>query len=74
MKAWSFQEDYIVCKFCEKHEYLFVEEAFLDEIINKLEAEGYPSRSRSAVKKRVYDCIGLLWGRDMMLVANRVWA
>lgn len=70
MKAWSFQEDYIVCKFCEKHKYPFVEEVFLDEIINKLEAEGYPSRSRSAVKKRVYDCIGLLCGRDMPSVSD----
>lgn len=70
MKKWSFEEDYILCKVCGEHKYVFAEDELLDTLISKLGEAGFFGRSRSAVKKRAYNCIGLLHGRDMSSVPD----
>ena len=70
MKPWSFEEDYILCKICDENKYVFIEAELLDTIIRKLETAGFEDRSRSAVRKRAFDCISLLCGQDARYVSD----
>ena len=63
MRTWSFEEDYILCKVCDEHKYVFLVDELLDTLMNKLEDAGFAVRSRSAVRKRAHDCISLLCGQ-----------
>ena len=64
MKNWSFEEDYILCQVCDECKYVFAEYDLLDTLMKKFEEAGFEARSRSAVRKRAYDCISLLCGED----------
>ena len=64
MKTWSFEEDYILCKICDEHKYVFAEDELLDTLMKKFEEVGVEARSKSAVQKRAYDCLRLLCGEN----------
>ena len=64
MKIWSFEEDYILCKVCDEHKDLFAEDELLDALMKNFAEAGIAARSRSAMRKRAYDCISLLRGRE----------
>ncbi len=61
-KRWSFEEDYIVCKFCIEKQYDDIEGRLLDELVNRLVEAGFNSRSHFAVYKRARDFTFLLRG------------
>lgn len=59
---WTFEEDYIICCFCEDHKEWIIADKKLDELIEKLHGEGFASRSKAAVQRRAKDCQNLLCG------------
>lgn len=69
MKNWSFEEDYILCQVCDECKYVFAENELLDTLMKKFEEAGFETRSRSAIRKRAYDCISLLSGQQLPRVS-----
>ena len=65
MKKWTFKEDYIVCTICDERKDVFSETELLDTLMKKLEDAGCVGRSRKAVRRRAYDCLGLLRGKKL---------
>ncbi len=61
-KRWSFEEDYIVCKFCIEKQYDDIEGKLLDELVDRLIQKGFEPRSHVAVYKRARDFTFLLRG------------
>jgi DNA-binding Xre family transcriptional regulator len=61
-KRWSFEEDYIVCKFCIEKQYDNIDGQLLDELVKRLTEEGFDLRSNAAVYKRARDFTYLLRG------------
>ena len=56
---WTIQEDYIVCKYSYEHAWKSITVEQLNELMGLLENNGYNSRSKIAVDKRVrdYQCL-----------------
>ncbi len=52
-KRWSFEEDYIVCRFCRDEYFHAVFEKPEETIKYRLERSGFGSRTIGAVKKRM---------------------
>lgn len=71
-KRWSFEEDYIVCKFCIEKQYYDIEGLLLDELVNRLVEAGYNSRSSVAVYKRARDFTYLLRGWESPYAVKQV--
>ena len=69
MRNWSFEEDYILCQVCDECKYVFAENELLDTLMKKFEEAGFETRSRSAIRKRAYDCISLLSGQQLPRVS-----
>lgn len=61
-KRWSFEEDYIICKFAYKYSYKVILNFEFDCLMLELKACGYPSRSKAAIIKRVYNYQDLFMG------------
>ena len=63
-QRWTFEEDYIVCKFCEEKDYNTVSGRYLDELMDRLADKGFNTRSKVAVEKRAHEftCLGRGWG------------
>ena len=61
-KMWTLKEDYIVCKFVDKHD-VFISAQDLNYLVMKLKDLGF-DRSKGAVNKRVYDYQHLLTGQE----------
>ena len=51
-QRWSFEEDHIVGSFSYEHIFEVINDALLNELMLKLAANGYASRTRTAVQKR----------------------
>lgn len=60
-KTWSFEEDYIVGKFCSKIEKWYVLEQEIDRLMDLLANAGFTSRSKQAVSMRVRQYQSLRW-------------
>ena len=73
-QRWTFEEDYIVCKFCIEKQYDDIEGRLLDELIDKLVEAGYNSRSPVAVYKRARDFTYLLRGWESPYAVEQVRA
>lgn len=71
-KRWSFEEDYIVCKFCIEKQYDDIEGRLLDELVNRLVESGFGSRSHVAVYKRARDFTFLLRGWESPYAVEQV--
>lgn len=61
-QRWTFQEDYIVCKYVDEHD-VFISDQDKHELMLILKEYGY-DRSPEAVSRRVYDYRLLLTNRD----------
>jgi hypothetical protein len=61
-KRWSFEEDYIICKFAYKYSYKAILNFEFDCLMLELKACGYPTRSKTAIIKRVYNYQYLFMG------------
>lgn len=59
---WTFEEDYIICNFCEEHKYRTIADERLDELMEKLVGAGFDTRSKAAVNRRANDYQSLLCG------------
>ena len=59
---WTFEEDYIICSFCEGHKYRTIADECLDELMDKLVGAGFGTRSKAAVNRRANDYQSLLCG------------
>lgn len=73
-KRWSFNEDYIVGKFCSEDPYMVATDDRLLELIERLDQAGVNPRSRLAVKKRLGYFTDLFLGFDMSQVPKQVRA
>ena len=62
---WTFEEDYIICKFCEDHQNFIIAGEILDELTEKLLGAGFITRSKSAVQRRAKDCQNLICGWEV---------
>jgi len=71
-KRWSFEEDYIVCRFCQDQEYENIEYALLDQLMAKLEEAGFNPRSKVAVYKRARDFTYLFRGWESPCATDQV--
>lgn len=59
---WTFEEDYIICSFCEEHKYRTIADECLDELMDELVNAGFDTRSKAAVNRRANDSQSLLCG------------
>lgn len=73
-KRWSFNEDYIVGKFCSEDPYMVATDDRLLELIERLDQAGVNPRSRLAVKKRLGYFTDLFLGFDMSQTPKQVRA
>lgn len=73
-KRWSFEEDYIVCKFCIEQQYEDIVFGLLAELVERLVDAGFERRSSPAVYKRAKDFTYLLRGWDAPYAADQVRA
>ena len=73
-KRWSFEEDYIVCKFCMEQQYEDIVFGLLAELVERLVEAGFERRSSPAVYKRAKDFTYLLRGWDALYAADQVRA
>ena len=58
-KRWSFEEDYIICKYCVENRWAFSSDIEIEWMKALLEGAGFSGRSNAAIKKRArdYDCL-----------------
>lgn len=71
-QRWSANEDIIICKYCIENPWAYSSNVDIEEISTKLEAAGFPPRSKSAIKQRAYAYEILLEGRRLSCVTNQV--
>ena len=71
-KRWSFEEDYIVCKFCMEQQYENIAYGLLDELSNRLVEAGFERRSSPAIYKRAKDFTYLLRGWESPYAVRQV--
>ena len=53
-QRWSLNEDIIVCKYCIENPWAYSSDIDIERMVAKLEAAGFKSRSRSAIRQRAY--------------------
>ena len=73
-QRWSFEEDYIVCRFSFEYLCRCVSKKELDLLIHELKEHGFADRSFNAINKRVRDYQDVFVGRPDNLVTERVKA
>lgn len=71
-QRWSFEEDYIVGKFCIEQQYEDIAYGLLDELANRLVEAGFERRSSSAIHKRAKDFTYLLRGWESPYAVRQV--
>ena len=52
-KRWSFEEDYIICKYCIEKQYIDIEYELLWELVDRLAEAGFDSRSSVVAKSSI---------------------
>ena len=72
MQRWSFQEDYIVCKYV--YEYIFKSDIIEPQrcLMLRLQERGFDSRSENAVSKRCRAYLSLFEGTEAPLATSQV--
>ena len=71
-KRWSFEEDYIICKFAFKYtDYLYIQDDF-DYLMFELKELGFANRSAKAVEKRVRDYQLIFSGENAVFATKQV--
>ena len=73
-QRWSFEEDYIVCRFSFEYLCRCFSKKELDLFILELKEHGFADRSFNAINKRVRDYQDVFVGRPDNLVTERVKA
>jgi DNA-binding Xre family transcriptional regulator len=73
-QRWSFEEDYIVCKFCIENKYENVGCWFTEELAERLAQAGFDLRSNAALSKRARDFICLVRGWESPYAVKQVRA
>lgn len=71
-KRWSFEEDYVVGKFCLKYKGLEICGLLLDELMEELHQNGFASRTEVAVSRRARDFTYLFRGWDSPYAVKQV--
>lgn len=71
-ERWSLKEDIIIAKFCEENQYRYLSDKYLDELMNRLDAEGFVGRSRRAVSTRANWYIDLHWKGESPYAVQQV--
>ena len=69
---WTIQEDYIVCKYSYEHAWKNLTIEQLNELMGQLENNGFNSRSKIAVDKRVHDYQCLFRGMKSPYATSQV--
>ena len=67
-QRWSLKEDFIIANFCEESDYRYMSEDRLDELMERLDSEGFVGRSRRAVSTRAN------WYMDLHLKGESPYA
>lgn len=70
-QRWSINEDIVVCKYCVDNPWAYTRDVDIEGIAAKLEAAGFQSRSKSAIKQRVYAYEVLMMRRKFSCVTNQ---
>jgi hypothetical protein len=73
-QRWTFEEDYIVCKFCIEKQYRDIEYELLSELVDRLVESGFERRSAPAIYKRAKDFTYLLRGWESPYAVDQVRA
>ena len=69
---WTIREDYIVCKYSYEHAWKNLTIEQLNELMGRLEKNGFNSRSKTAVDKRVHDYQCLFRGMKSPYATSQV--
>ena len=69
---WTIREDYIVCKYSYEHAWKNLTIEQLNELMGRLENNGFNSRSKTAVDKRVHDYQCLFRGMKSPYATSQV--
>ena len=70
-QRWSINEDIVVCKYCVDNPWAYTRDVDIEGIAAKLEAAGFQSRSKSAIKQRAYAYEVLMMRRKLSCVTNQ---
>ena len=73
-QRWTFEEDYIVCRFSFKYLFGNVSRKELDLLILELKESGFTERSIGAINRRVRDYQEIFIGRPDYLATEQVKA
>lgn len=71
-QRWSFEEDYIVCRFSFDYIGRYVSRKELDSLIFELKEHGFTNRSFNAINRRVQDYQEVFIGRPDYLATEQV--
>jgi hypothetical protein len=71
-QRWSINEDIIVCKYCIENPWAYSSDIDIENIADKIEAAGFKSRSKRAIRQRAYAYEILLEGRKLSCVTDQV--
>ena len=71
-KRWSFEEDYIVCRFSFDYIGRYISRKELDSLILELKNHGFVDRSFNAINRRVRDYQEVFVGRPDYLATEQV--
>ena len=71
-KRWTVNEDIIICRYCIENPWAYTNGIVVEKIAAKLEAAGFPYRTKSAIKQRAYAYEFLLQGRKLDCVSNQI--
>ena len=71
-QRWSLKEDIIIAKFFDESQYRYWSDKYLDELMNRLEAEGFVGRSRHAVSTRANWYLDFYWKGESPYAVQQV--
>lgn len=71
-QRWSINEDIIVCKYCIENPWAYSSDIDIENIADKIEAAGFKSRSKRAIRQRAYAYEILLEGRKLSYASEQV--
>ena len=71
-RRWTFEEDYIVCRFSFDYTGMRVPEIELESLVLELREHGFVDRSFNAISRRVHDYQDVFFRRPDYLVAEQI--
>lgn len=71
-KRWSFEEDYLVCKFSFAHIYMIYSEEEFGDLILNLKERGFTDRSKGSLERRIREYQNIFTGYETAYTSEQV--